>query len=255
MKKSIRYYIDLVTVLTHKELKVRYKSNVLGYLWSIAHPLSLAVVFYLTFKIIMRISIENYVVFLIAGLFPWQWFGNSIGAASTVMLTNASLIKKINFPRNIIPAVQILQDMIHFLLSIPVIVLFMMFYNIPVSWSWVYGIPILLVLQFALNYGLSLFLASINLFFRDLERLTSILMMLLFYCTPIFYSERMIPPKYAYLLSLNPLSPFIISWRNLFMTGQLDVTYLLFCLIFSTVSVMVGYVIYKKLSPRFAEVL
>ena len=158
MNKSLRYYVDLVTVLTHKELKVRYKSNVLGYLWSVANPLSLAVVFYLTFKVIMRINIENYVVFLIAGLFPWQWFSNSTSTAPMVLLANASLIKKVSFPRNLIPLVQVMQDMIHFLLSIPVIVLFMIFYKIPISWSWFYGIPILLVLQFTLNYGLSLFL-------------------------------------------------------------------------------------------------
>jgi lipopolysaccharide transport system permease protein len=255
MKKSIRYYIDLVTVLTHKELKVRYKSNVLGYLWSIAHPLSLAVVFYLTFKIIMRINIENYVVFLIAGLFPWQWFSNSIGTAPMVLLSNASLIKKVNFPRNLIPLVQVMQDMIHFLLSIPVIVLFMVLYKIPLSWSWLYGIPILLVLQFGLNYGFSLFLSSINLFFRDLERLTSILLMLVFYCTPVLYAENMIPQKYAYILSLNPISPYMVSWRNLFLSGQLDMNSLLFCLIFSISSVGFGYIIYKILSPKFAEVL
>jgi ABC-type polysaccharide/polyol phosphate export systems, permease component len=255
MKKSMRYYIDLVTVLTHKELKVRYKSNVLGYLWSIAHPLSMAVVFYLTFKIIMRINIENYVVFLIAGLFPWQWFSNSVNTAPMVFLANASLIKKVSFPRNLIPFVQVMQDMIHFLLSIPVIALFMVLYEIPVSWSWFYGIPVLLILQFTLNYGICLFLSSINLFFRDLERLTSILTMLLFYCTPIFYSENMIPQKYTHLLSLNPLLPFIISWRNLFMSGQLDINNFLLCLIYSIVSLLAGFLVYKKLSPKFAEVL
>lgn len=255
MKKSFRYYIDLVTVLTHKELKVRYKNNVLGYLWSVANPLALAAVFYLAFKTIMKIPIENYVVFLIAGLFPWQWFSNSTNSAPGVLLANASLIKKVSFPRNLIPFVQVMQDMIHFLLSIPVIVLFMMLYHISPSWSWIYGLPLLIIFQFTLNYGLSLFPSSINLFFRDLERLTSILMLLLFYCTPVFFSETMIPAKYKYLLSINPLAPFIISWRNLFMSGDLDATYLLLCLIYSLFSLGIGFLVYNKLSPKYAEVI
>ena len=129
INKQVQHYIDLITVLTQKELKVRYKSSVFGYLWSIGHPLAFAFVFFIAFKVVMKIEMEDYALFLIAGLFPWQWFSNSVNLSPMAFLGNASLIKKINFPRNVIPFAMVLQDMIHFLLSIPVIVLFTYLYH------------------------------------------------------------------------------------------------------------------------------
>src|SRR3989304_4621165 len=128
MNVKIQHYIDLITVLTQKEIKVRYKSSIFGYLWSIGHPLAFAFVFFIAFKVVMKIQIEGYVLFLIAGLFPWQWFSNSVNASPIIFLGNASMIKKVNFPRNIIIFTMVLQDLIHFVLSIPVIVLFIFIY-------------------------------------------------------------------------------------------------------------------------------
>jgi lipopolysaccharide transport system permease protein len=148
MNSKIQYYIDLITVFAQKEMKVRYKNSFLGYFWSIGHPLAFAFVFFIAFKIVMKIQMENYALFLIAGLFPWQWFSNSVNASPTVFLGNASIIKKVNFPRNMLPFVTVLQDMIHFILSIPVIVLFLFLYQKSPSLSWIYGIPLLLGIQF-----------------------------------------------------------------------------------------------------------
>ena len=92
--KNFRNYRDLILVLTAKEIKVRYKNNVLGYLWSIANPLAFALVFFVAFKIFLKWDIKDYVLFLIAGLFPWQWFANSVGVSCGVFIGNASIIKK-----------------------------------------------------------------------------------------------------------------------------------------------------------------
>jgi lipopolysaccharide transport system permease protein len=255
MNLKIQHYLDLITVLTQKEIKVRYKSSFLGYLWAIVHPLAFAFVFFIAFKVVMKIQMEDYALFLIAGLFPWQWFANSVSASPMVFLGNASIIKKVNFPRNIIPLTTVLQDMIHFVLSIPVIVLFIFIYHKSPSISWFYGIPILLGIQFLMTYGISLIVSSINLFFRDLERLTAIFTTLLFYFTPIIYPETMIPEKYKTLINLNPLAPLMISWRNLFLNGQLEATSLMVSLAYSTFAFMLGYLVYRKLSWKFAEVL
>lgn len=255
MNLKIQHYIDLIMVLTQKEIKVRYKSSFFGYLWSIGQPLAFAFVFFIAFKVVMKIQMEDYALFLIAGLFPWQWFANSVNAAPTIFLGNASIIKKVNFPRNIIPLTTVLQDMIHFVLSIPVIVLFIFIYHKSPSFSWLYGIPILLGIQFLMTYGISLIVSSINLFFRDLERLTVIFMTLLFYFTPIIYPETMIPEKYKTLINLNPLAPLMISWRNLFLNGTLELPYLATSLLYALLALALGYIIYRKLSWKFAEVL
>lgn len=255
MASKIRHYIDIATVLLQKDLKVRYKNTFLGYLWSVGHPLAYALVFFISFKIVMKIQIDDYVLFLISGLFPWQWLNNSLNASPTIFLSNWTIIKKINFPRNMLPFTLVLQDTLHFILSIPVIIVFLLFYGKTPSISWFYGIPSLLIIQFCMVYGLSLFISSINLFFRDLERLTVIGLTLLFYFTPVIYPESMIPERYSGFLMLNPFAHLIVSWRNLFLTGTIRPLFLIISLSYSLLILWVGHAIYRKLNWRFAEVL
>lgn len=253
--KSLRYHTDLIIALTKKELKVRYKRSFLGYLWSIANPLALAFVFFVAFKIIMRVQIENYTLFLIAGLFPWQWFANSVNSSAMVFVGNASLIKKVNFRRESLVMATVLNDMLHFLLSIPVIVIFLFFYGLSPRPDWIIGIPLLLVVQFLITFGFSVAIASVNLFFRDIERIVSILTTLLFYVTPIIYAEEMIPEKYHFLLLSNPLSVLIVNWRNLFLKGIIDLHSIALAFAYSLVVLAAGYLIFRRLRMRFAEVL
>lgn len=253
--KSLRYHKDLIVALTQKELKVKYKRSFLGYLWSIANPLALALVFFLAFKIFLRIPIENYTLFLIAGLFPWQWFANSVNASTLVFLGNGSLIKKVNFRKESLVVATVLNDMLHFVLSIPIIVIFVVYYGIKPSVSWIAGIPLLLIIQFVITFGFSVAIAAINLFFRDMERIVFIFTTLMFYITPIIYSEDMVPDKYKAIILFNPLSVIMVSWRNLFMNGLLDTRAVTLSFIHSLVFLAFGYLIYRRLSWRFAEVL
>ncbi|MBA4390028.1 MAG: ABC transporter permease [Syntrophus sp. (in: bacteria)] len=255
LKRKLQYYFDLILVLTQKELKVRYKNSVLGYLWSVAHPLAFALVFFIAFKVVVKIQIEDYALFLIAGLFPWQWFANSVNASPMILLGNASIIKKVGFPRYFIILTQVIQDMIHFLLAIPVIILFLFLYHKTPYLSWLYGIPVLLTAQFFIIYGICLIVASTNLFFRDLERLTILSTMLLFYFTPVFFDEAMIPRQYQNFLYLNPLSLLIVNWRMLFLSGKINALYLLGSYSYAGFIFLIGYMVYRKLSWKFAEVL
>ncbi len=253
--KRTKYYMDLIIILTQKEMKVRYKNSFLGYLWSVLHPLAFALIFFVVFKVIMRIEMKNYSLFLIAGLFPWQWFSTSVNGAATVFIGNASIVKKMNFPRNVIPLALVAQDMLHFILAIPVLIFFMAVYKKSPSLSWLYGLPMLLFIQFLMTYGASLIVASTNVFFRDIERLVTIFTMLLFYCTPIIYPVTMIPEKYRELVNLNPLTPLIVSWRELFIKGTINTKFLLLGLAYATIIYVIGYWVYRTLSWRFAEVL
>lgn len=255
MNSKTRHLIDIATVLLQKDLKVRYKSTFFGYLWSIGHPLAYALVFFVAFKVVMRIQIENYALFLISGLFPWQWLSNSMNASPAIFLSNWTIIKKINFPRNMLPFTLVLQDMVHFILSIPVIVLFLVYYGKHPSITWIYGIPLLLIMQFSMMYGLSLLISSINLFFRDLERLTIIGLTLLFYFTPVIYPETMIPEQFRPLLMINPFAHLMVNWRNLFLDGSIQPLFLGITAVYSSLILLMGHGVYKRLSWRFAEVL
>jgi homopolymeric O-antigen transport system permease protein len=249
------HLIDLVVVLTQKEIKLRYKNSWLGYLWSIANPLAFAVIYFVAFKTFMRVDIPQYTLFLIAGLFPWQWLANSIGAAPNIFLGNATLLKKVRFPRNALVPPTVLNDGIHFLCSIPVLVVFLFVYDSRPSWSWLIGVPLLAVGQFLLVYGLALAIASLNLFFRDLERLTTLVVTFLFFLTPIVYSEAMVPTRYRALIYLNPAAPIILSWRNLFLLGDLNWPLIAIGYAYAMAVFAVGTAIYRKLSWKFAEVV
>jgi homopolymeric O-antigen transport system permease protein len=252
---DIARFGELTLVLTKKEIKVRYKSYLLGYVWSIANPLAFATVFYVVFQVIMKIQIENYVLFLISGLFPWQWFSNSVNASPATFLGNASLIKKIKFPRSTVVLAVVLQDAVHFALSLPVVVVFLLAYGGSPALTWLWGIPILISIQLLLTFGSALFLASVNLFFRDMERLVAVIMVFLFYFTPVLYSEKMIPKKFIGLLTLHPVAPLIISWRNLLLDGVFNAAYVEISFVHAAVIFFIGYSVYRKLSWRFAEVL
>jgi lipopolysaccharide transport system permease protein len=252
---SLEYYRDLVVVLTQKELKVKYKRSFLGYFWSVANPLALALVFFIAFKIVMKIQIENYTLFLISGLFPWQWFSNSVNSSVMVFVGNASLIKKVNFRREVLVVATVLNDMLHFILSIPVIVIFIFLYGMKPSLLWLVGIPLMLIIQFIITFGFSVAISAINLFFRDIERIVFIFITLMFYLTPIIYSEDMVPDKYKSLILLNPLSLLMVSWRKLFMNGTLSFKDIALTFIYSLIIAAVGYIIFRKLRWRFAEVL
>jgi lipopolysaccharide transport system permease protein len=255
MNRPVQYLFDLTLVLTRKEMQVRYKNNVLGYLWSVLQPLSFALVYFIAFKIFMRVQMENYTLYLLTGMFPWQWFANSVNDASGTFTNNASIIKKIKFPRNLLVAATIIKDAIHFILCIPVIMMFCFIYDSPISITWLYGIPILLVLQAVMIYGLSLIISTVNLFFRDLERIVTILVTFLFFLTPIVYNYEMVPENYRQLLALNPMAFLMTSWRGLFLSGQMDWKAILITLVWSVILYGLGQIIYKKLVWRFAEVL
>ncbi len=252
---KIYYYLDLILILTQKEIKVKYKSSILGYLWSILHPLSMALVFYFAFKFIMKFPIENFTLYLITGLFPWQWFSNSVASSSVSLIGNASLIKKVNFPRYFIPLSGVLNDAFHFVVSLPIIFGFVIYYKIPLTISWIYGIPLLLIPQFLITYGFSLMVSSVNLFFRDLERLVNIGLNILFYLTPIIYTVELIPQEFKNYLLLNPLFGVIEGWHNLFMKGFVDWELYFISLGQSLFIFLIGFYTFKKLSYKFAEVL
>ncbi len=248
-------YRDLLIVLVQKELKVRYGNKALGYIWSIANPLASALVYFIAFSILMRVNIPGYPVILLSGIFPWQWFSNVVVSSPNVFVSNASIIKKVNFPRNVVLLCTALNHMIHFVVSIPVLSIFLIAFNHIPTFTWVWGIPVLLVIHFLMVYGIGLALASINLFFRDLERLTGIIMNFTFFLTPILYPLEQIPPHIRKFIWLNPAAPLIVSWRELFLYGRLEPMYLLYSLLYAIAFFAIGQMIYRKLSWKFAELI
>jgi lipopolysaccharide transport system permease protein len=249
------HYSDLIIELLKKELRVRYKRLALGYLWSIMSPLLYAGLYYLVFARILKVKSPNYPLFLIASLFPWQWMTNTIMAGPLTFISNGPLIKKTLFPRYLISLVIALQDAIHYFASVPVILLFMVIFHGRISWDWIYGLPLLMLIHFGIAYSLNLLFATLTIFFRDIDRFLQIGMQFLFYMTPVLYSETLIPPEYQHWIMWHPLAPLIINWRTLFMEGTIHWDYLGSSAIWCVGLLVLSRWVYQKLSWRFAEVL
>ena len=259
---SWRYQFDLVYELTKKELTVRYKSSALGYLWSVLNPLALAGVFYVGLGLIMGVQGDGKHPFwlaLICGMFPWQWFFNSINACTNVYVGNANLIRKVSFRRELLPLATVLNDMIHFAISIPVIVVFLLLAGSAPSLHWLYGVPLLMVSQLIMTYSLGLITGTLNLFFRDLSNLVGIVLTMLFYVTPIIYSldyggtaERIAP--YRGLILANPATALVAGWKELLLEGRLNLHYWSLATAYGLGVLVVAQLLHRRLRSSFAEV-
>jgi lipopolysaccharide transport system permease protein len=261
-----RHCRDLILVLLAKEFKVRYKNTFLGYAWSVVHPLLFAAVFFLVFSVFMRVETgPPYVVFLITALFPWQWFANSVNASNYFFISNSTLIKKVRFPREFLVFSGVLSDSIHFVISIPVIVLFMLYYRFfpleghPVglpSVQWLWQIPLLVLVQFLMTQGLALAVATSNLFVRDLERLTVIFTTLWLYLTPVIYPPELLEKVgYGWAIYANPMASLVVCWRDVFLSGTLRPDLLGVSVVFALVAFIGGYRLFRSLEWRFAEIV
>lgn len=251
----VNNYKDLLIELVRKEIKIRYKNSYLGYVWSIANPLMLAMVFYFVFQVITRMEMENYALFLVTGLFIWQWVANTIQTSTMLFVGNAPLIKKVNFPRNFLAIALVFSEGFNFFFSIPVIVGFMIYYTIPIPLSWLIGIPVMFAITAIFIYGMSLLIGTLNLFFRDLERIVMVFMMFMFYATPILYPVSMIPKEYSYILYVNPFTPFVISWREMLLNGVYQTDFILISILYALITFVLGTYVYTKLKYKFAELI
>jgi lipopolysaccharide transport system permease protein len=246
---------ELLWALIAKDFKVRYKNTALGFLWSLANPLMFAAVFYIVFKHVMAAQTPNYLVFLLAGLFPWQWTATTLGSAPGVFVGSASIVKKVYFPRVLLPLAALGNNLVHFLIVIVVAVPVLVVAGLPPSAAWLVGVPALLVVQGAITLGLALMVATLNVYFRDLEFLTGIFVQLLFFVTPIFFSEAALPGSVRSVLAWNPMYHVIVQWRGLVMEGCVDAATLGVAAGVGAVTLAAGYGIYRSLEARLAEYL
>jgi len=249
------HWMDLLRVLVGKELLVRYKGSFLGYLWSVLYPLAFTLVFYVVFRNIVRLDVEHYALVLLTALFPWQWLQNSVNASPNWFVGNASLIKKVRFPRWTLVLAGTFTDLMHFLFALPVIVGFLLFEGFPARTEWILWLPVLTLVQLSVSFGISLVVASLNLFLRDLERLASLVMLVWFYATPVLYPIEMVPEAYRPLVAGNPAGALVICWRELFLEGSVPLGPLAAATLGGLALTGFGAFVYRSLQWRFAEVV
>jgi ABC-2 type transport system permease protein len=210
-------------LLTTRDLKVRYSTSALGYLWSILDPLVMAGIYWFVFTVVFDRTVghEPYIVFLLAGLLPWMWFTGAISDSTRAFTKEAKLIRSTTIPRTIWVARLVLSKGIEFVASIPVLAIFVIVagatLHVEAAW-WLLAI----VMQGALTLGIGLLVAPLVVFFRDLERAVKLVLRFLFYASPIIYGLQDLPKDLQFWGAFNPLSGIFSLYRAAFFPEQLD---------------------------------
>jgi len=257
MFASFIKYRELLSELTKREIKQRYKQSVLGYAWVILNPFFQMLVMSFVFSYVMRIGNVGvpYAIFLYAGLLPWSLFANSLSSSMGALTSNAGLLTKIYFPREVFVISTILAKMIDYFLASSVFVIMMIYYQLPITWNVLWFLPIFLI-QLLFTYGLSLFVSAFNLFYRDIQYVVGLILMLWMYLTPVIYPVELFPERYRWIFQLNPMAVFINAYKQVLLGGgapnylSLTIGFLL-----SLSLLFAGYKLFKKLEGQFADVV
>lgn len=216
-------YRHSLWLLTRRDLRVRYSTSALGYVWSILDPLVMAGIYWFVFTQVFHrpVGTEPYIVFLLSALLPWMWFNGTVSDSTRAFLREAKLIRSTKIPRTIWVNRLVLSKGIEFLASIPVLVLFAVFTGATVNWDLVL-FPLGILLQAVLTAGVALIVAPLVVFFRDLERAVKLALRFLFYASPIIYGTHDLPEALQSWAAFNPLSGVFSLYRAGFFADQLD---------------------------------
>ena len=213
---SLTTYRELIKNLVFRDLKLKYRGSMLGFLWSLVNPLVMVGVYAFAFTHILNTKVEAFVFFLLLGLLAWNFFANSASMSTGAIVDGGSLIKSVVFPRAIMPIATVLFNLAQYLLTLLVFLpLMLLVYRVPASGPMLL-FPVFLALQVIFTLGVALMLSAGTAFFRDIRHFLEIALAILFWMTPIVYPLAQINGKLRFVILLCPLSPFIVSYQEIF---------------------------------------
>lgn len=250
-KRRLRVLFDLILLLVQKDLRVRYRGSILGYVWSMLNPLLYMAVLSVVFSYVLKFKIDNYPVFILTGIITWNLFHQSLMQGVNSIVANGGLIRKVKVSVSLFPSATVASVLVHFLLSLVAFLLICIFTKFSPQLSWFF-LPIVLIPFVLFVWGVTLAFASLNVFFRDVGHLLDPALQLLFYGTPVIYPLSVLPEKFAFIVKLNPLTHFVSSFRDVLYRGVIpSLSQIGILCLLAGVSMVVGVCIYRSLRGRF----
>lgn len=252
---GIGQYLDIVAVLAEKDFKIRYKNSVLGFLWSLLNPFTTMAILTLVFSYLLPIGTPNYPGWLLVGILVWRFF--QIGTAQGLMsiLVNAPLVSNVYMPRYLIILSNNLANLLGASLEFLAVLPLLLALGVNLT-AYVVLLPAILIAEFSLIFALSLSLSPLNLKYRDLDQIWGLVLQLGFFLSPIFYNASLIPERFRFVYSLNPVTALIQSTRSIFFDHHLPSLFECGVILGSImILLLIGYAIFRHLEPRFAEEL
>lgn len=253
--KEVIQYKEFFKTSVKKEFRGKYKNSFLGVLWSFINPLLQMLVYSFVFSFITKADIPHFTVFLVVALIPWNFFNLSITQCAACVISNAGILKKIYFPREILPLTILTSNLLNFIISCLIIIVALVISGIGISW-YILFVPIIVLIQYLFTLALGFIISSLSTYIRDLMYFINIIMMLWFYLCPVVYSADLIPAQYKTIFNLNPLLHMINAYRDCLYYKQMpNLKILLILGIASIVFCFIGYKVFKKLEKNFVEEL
>jgi lipopolysaccharide transport system permease protein len=244
----------LVLHLAVRELKSSHHLTLLGWGWPVARQLAQLAVLVFIFGHVFNLQVENYPVFVFVGVMAWTWFSGAVSSAASSVLAQRHLVMQPRLPSYVLPLVAIAVPFVDVLFALPVLGL-MLVLSTGLQWG-ILGCPLLLAVQFVLLAGLAWLVAAVSVFLRDVPNIIAVALMVLFYLTPVFYSRSIVPERFRWVLDLNPLATIIEAYRALLLGEPApDVASLVVVGALSLGFAIVGYRVFVRLAPRFADQL
>jgi lipopolysaccharide transport system permease protein len=257
MIRELWSYRELAFFLAWRDVKVRYTQTVFGVLWAVIQPFMTMVVFTLLFGQLAKISTNGIPgpVFYFSALVPWTYFSATVSRGGMSLVSNNALLTKIYFPRMILPAGISLANLVDFMIGSVFLLGFIVYYNVPIGphlMLW----PLLVVLLMLLAFGISAFVAAVNVKYRDVQHALPFVVQLLMFFSPIIYPSNLIPERFQWLLALNPLTGIIEGFRYVMAPDRPYDWTLLQVAVVVTLAIFVGGVAYFRRADReFADVI
>lgn len=252
-KRQLIYYRDLIRELVTRDLKLLYKRSALGVAWTLINPLLQLLVFAFVFRSVLLVNIPQYASFAFSGLLIWTWTQTSLFQATGLITGSRSLIRQPGFPIAVLPIVTVTTGLIHFLLAMPVLLIFLVVDGVQLTAN-IFLLPVLLTLQFLLTVSLAYPLAALNVTFRDTQHTLGVLLQLMFYVLPIFYDLSQVPQHLQAIYQFNPMVALLTSYRAILIYGQSPDWHSLASLaLVAGFLLPIGYRIFKRQSQRFVE--
>jgi ABC-2 type transport system permease protein len=249
-------YRELVKALVLKDLKLKYRGSVFGFLWSLVNPFLMIVVYTVAFTFILRIRGAGFVFYVMLGQLSWTFFANSAGMSTGAIVDNAGLLKSVFFPRAIMPIGTVLFNLAQYLLTALVFLpIMLIWYQVPLSPQMLLY-PVFLALQLIFTVGIALILSTGTAFFRDVRHLLDVALAVLFWTTPIVYELKQVPDELRLLIMLSPVSPFVVAYQKMFFyRAWPEPTVWVLASAYASVALIVGAALHLGFEERFTEQL
>lgn len=247
---------ELLRALVSKELKVKYKRSALGFLWSLITPIALAGIYLFVFVYVYKVPKPDFILFLLSGLLPWQYFNMSVMAATSSFVENGALIRKAYFPRHLLPLSIVLANLINFLIGLGVLLIVVAIAGKP-FWSQAHWLVGAVALETLLLAGFTLILSVGNIYFRDIQQLISILMLVFFFATPVVYEFSQLDGLPSWLRGIvmaNPLTAVMEMYRAALFNMAPPRLHLVFLGFMEMIAVLaLGAWLFRRLGPHMAK--